>query len=173
MLVGFVGLGVPHIARQEPVPRRSPLGQPADATADAPFLLSRHLAVRLRPLRDYSEYDKRSSRSTLDFGEDVRMILPRFLVSDQRDPALVPSVQRLIAGSGEAASKAAADALNALTERERRVPALVALDQSNKDVARSLTISTETVKTHLKNIFATLDVQQRRQAAELPFASLG
>ncbi len=45
--------------------------------------------------------------------------------------------------------------------------ALVALDQSNKEVARSLNISTETLKTHLKNIFAKLDVQQRWQAAEL------
>ena len=95
------------------------------------------------------------------------MMLPRFLVSDQRDPALVPCVQRLLAANGEVAAKAGGDALNALTERERRVLALVALDQSNKEVARLLNISTETVKTHLKNIFAKLDVQQRWQAAEL------
>lgn len=66
-----------------------------------------------------------------------------------------------IAGIGEAASKAAA------TERERRVMALWALDHSNKEVARSLTASTETMKTHLKNILAKLDVPQRWQAAEL------
>ena len=104
-----------------------------------------------------------ASRSILDFGEDVRMMLPRFLVSDQCDPALIPCVQRLLTGNGEAASKAAGDALNALTERERRMLALVALHQSNKEIARSLNISTETVKTHLKNIFAKLDVQQRWQ----------
>ena len=69
-----------------------------------------------------------------------------------------------IAGIGEAASKAAA---RAPTERERRVMALWALDHSNKEVARSLTASTETVKTHLKNILAKLDVPQRWQAAEL------
>ena len=58
-------------------------------------------------------------------------------------------------------------ASNAVTERERRVMALWALDQSNKEVARSLTASTETMKTHLKNILAKLDVPQRWQAAEL------
>ena len=68
---------------------------------------------------------------------------------------------------GKPPRKPAGDALNALTERERRVLALVALDQSNKEVARSLNISTETVKTHLKSIFTELDVQQRWQAAEL------
>ena len=64
-----------------------------------------------------------------------------------------------------AASKAVDNALNALTARERRVLAIVALDQSNKEVARPLNMSTETVKTHLR--FAKLDVQQRWQAAEL------
>lgn len=33
--------------------------------------------------------------------------------------------------------------------------------------------SAEAVKTHLKNIFTTLDVRRRWQAAELPFAGLG
>jgi len=41
------------------------------------------------------------------------------------------------------------------------------LDQANGQLARSLNISAETVKAHLKNIFAKLDVQQRWQAAEL------
>ncbi len=51
-------------------------------------------------LREVLQQAQRSgaSRSILDFGEDVRMMLPRFLVSDQRDPALIPCVQRLLAG---------------------------------------------------------------------------
>jgi len=85
-------------------------------------------------LREVLQQAQRSgaSRTALDFGEDVRVMLPRFLVSDQRDPPLVPCVQRLIAGNGVAASEAAADALNAVTERERRVLALVALDHVNR-----------------------------------------
>lgn len=82
--------------------------------------------------------------------------------------SISPGERVTIAGIGEAASKAAADvASNAPTERERRVLALVALKHSNKGVAWSLTTSTETVKTHLKNILAKLDVPQRWQAAEL------
>ncbi|MGO9356365.1 MAG: helix-turn-helix domain-containing protein [Xanthobacteraceae bacterium] len=48
------------------------------------------------------------------------------------------------------------------------------LDKANRQLARSLNISTETVKTHLKNILARLDVEQRWQAAELarPWARL-
>ncbi len=166
MLVGLVGLGVPHIARQKLITQRCPPSLLADATANSPFSPSRHLAGRLMPLRDCSEYDTRTRRSTLNFGEDVRMMLLRFLVSDKPDPALLPRMLRLIAGSGEATSKVAADGSNALTERGRRVLALVAPDQSNKK-PRTIAISTETMKTHLKNIFAKLDVQQRGQAPEL------
>jgi DNA-binding NarL/FixJ family response regulator len=40
----------------------------------------------------------------------------------------------------------------------------VALGQSNKDIARTLTVSEETVKGHLRNIFLKLDVTDRTQA---------
>ncbi|HUM08277.1 MAG TPA: LuxR C-terminal-related transcriptional regulator [Acidocella sp.] len=108
-----------------------------------------------------------ASRSILDYGADIWAMLSRFLVSEQRDPALVPYVQRLLADQGETAPKPAEGAANVLTDRERRVLVLVALGQSNKEVARELNISAETVKTHLKNIFVKLDVQQRWQAVAL------
>lgn len=53
---------------------------------------------------------------------------------------------------------------DALTEREVAVLRLVAVGKANKEVARALTLSEETVKAHLKNIFAKLDVADRTHA---------
>lgn len=52
-----------------------------------------------------------------------------------------------------------------LTEREQQVLALLADGLSNRLIARRLGISEKTVKTHLTNIFATLMVADRVQAA--------
>lgn len=50
-----------------------------------------------------------------------------------------------------------------LTERELEVVRLVAKGYSNKSVARELSISLSTVKTHLHHIFQKLEVQDRAQ----------
>lgn len=51
-----------------------------------------------------------------------------------------------------------------LSEREQQILQLIADGQMNKEIARSLTISTETVKWHIKNIYAKLKVSSRTQA---------
>ncbi|WP_404334799.1 response regulator [Sphingomonas sp. MMS12-HWE2-04] len=51
-----------------------------------------------------------------------------------------------------------------LTERETDILRLVAEGHPNKQVAWRLSLSTDTVKAHLKNIFAKLDVADRTQA---------
>ena len=48
-----------------------------------------------------------------------------------------------------------------MTRREREVLASVAEGISNRDIARKLTISEKTVKTHLTRIFTKLDVKNR------------
>lgn len=60
-------------------------------------------------------------------------------------------------------NEAAATALG-LTTRERDVLALIAEGQSNKEIARSLNVSPNTVKTHVTNLYAKLDVAKRTQA---------
>ncbi len=52
-----------------------------------------------------------------------------------------------------------------LSPRELSILKLVAQGQSNKEIARNLGIAPETVKTHVKSIFAKLGVQNRAQAA--------
>jgi DNA-binding NarL/FixJ family response regulator len=52
-----------------------------------------------------------------------------------------------------------------LTAREMQVLRHVALGLSNKEIAKSLTISVETVKEHVQNILRKLSVSDRTQAA--------
>ncbi|MDX5628699.1 MULTISPECIES: LuxR C-terminal-related transcriptional regulator [unclassified Brenneria] len=51
-----------------------------------------------------------------------------------------------------------------LTERENQTLLLVAQGRSNKEIARSMDISVDTVKWHLKNLYGKLDVTSRTQA---------
>ncbi|HGU6747750.1 TPA: LuxR C-terminal-related transcriptional regulator, partial [Klebsiella quasipneumoniae] len=51
-----------------------------------------------------------------------------------------------------------------LSERELQILQLIAEGQMNKEIARSLAISAETVKWHIKNIYAKLKVNSRTQA---------
>jgi DNA-binding NarL/FixJ family response regulator len=55
------------------------------------------------------------------------------------------------------------DSLLSLTDRESDVLRLVAKGYSNKAVARELNITISTVKTHLRNIFRKLGVEDRAQ----------
>src|SRR5574341_1027259 len=52
-----------------------------------------------------------------------------------------------------------------LTERETSVLRLLAQGQSNKDIARTLIIGEQTVKTHIAHILSKLGVASRTQAA--------
>ncbi|MEU0933757.1 MULTISPECIES: response regulator transcription factor [unclassified Embleya] len=51
-----------------------------------------------------------------------------------------------------------------LTEREADVLRAMALGLSNTEIARTLHLSVETVKTHVKHVLAKLDVRDRTQA---------
>lgn len=54
---------------------------------------------------------------------------------------------------------------NALTEREEAVLALVAEGKSNAQIGAALSLSENTVKFHLKNLFGKLGVANRTEAA--------
>jgi len=60
---------------------------------------------------------------------------------------------------------AQSDRLDSLTGREREVLRLLAHGLTNQEIAANLTITTNTVKRHLKSIFAKLDVHTRSAAA--------
>ncbi|WP_428311210.1 LuxR C-terminal-related transcriptional regulator [Hydrocarboniphaga sp.] len=68
---------------------------------------------------------------------------------------------------GVAAAVDAAGLIASLTERERRLMRFVAEGLSNKDLADRLSVSTNTVKWHLRNIFQKLQIANRVQAIAL------
>ncbi|UJW59816.1 response regulator transcription factor [Bacillus sp. A116_S68] len=55
--------------------------------------------------------------------------------------------------------------LSGLTKREKEVLAEIAKGKSNKEIASSLVITEKTVKTHVSNLLAKLELQDRTQAA--------
>lgn len=61
---------------------------------------------------------------------------------------------------------AAAIASLGLTPRECELLNLLASGQTNKELARTLGVSPNTVKTHLANLFAKLEVDRRVKAIE-------
>ena len=58
---------------------------------------------------------------------------------------------------------------NALTAREEEVLALVAEGLTNHDIATRLTVSDNTVKYHMQNLYSKLGVTNRTEAARLYF----
>ena len=54
-----------------------------------------------------------------------------------------------------------------LTEREQQVLAQVSQGATDKEIAETLTISLNTVKTHIRNILSKLQVSSRREAAKV------
>jgi DNA-binding NarL/FixJ family response regulator len=55
--------------------------------------------------------------------------------------------------------------IDRLSNREREVLVEIANGRSNRQIAHTLHIAEETVKSHVSNIFAKLDVEDRTQAA--------
>ena len=55
--------------------------------------------------------------------------------------------------------------LSSLSERQREVLKLLAAGETNKEISRTLNISTGTVNAHLEALFRRLDVKNRTQAA--------
>jgi DNA-binding NarL/FixJ family response regulator len=69
------------------------------------------------------------------------------------------------AGRALLQARASPSPLEALSEREREVLSLVARGLPNKLIARELAISEKTVKAHLTQVFRTIGVTDRTQAA--------
>ena len=97
-----------------------------------------------------------------------------YLLKDTDSDELCRAIRAAAAGQVQLSPAAAArlmrevrapQSLEPLTDRETEVLRLLAEGKSNKEIAASLSISDNTVKTHVGNVFTKLDVQSRTQAA--------
>ena len=82
---------------------------------------------------------------------------------------MISYVDRLVAGlqrggKGHFAPASGPRILGELSPRETDILTLIAEGSSNKEIARSLDIGPETVKSHVKSIFTKLGVERRAQA---------
>jgi DNA-binding NarL/FixJ family response regulator len=80
------------------------------------------------------------------------------------DAVLSPSVTRRLFDAYAARTGTADVRAERLTEREASVLHALAGGQSNTEIARSMHLSVETVKTHVKHVLNKLEVRDRTQA---------
>jgi LuxR family transcriptional regulator, maltose regulon positive regulatory protein len=107
----------------------------------------------------------------LDGGAQIGELLASFQDSPRNkpNPELIAYAEELMMRWRErhepqAMKKATISVAELLSARERNIINLIARGQSNKEVARDLGISPETVKSHMKHIFEKLEVEKRTQA---------
>jgi LuxR family maltose regulon positive regulatory protein len=108
-------------------------------------------------------------QTVLDEGPIISDLLQTTRESGNVKTDMIPYVDRLEAGLQRAgqdrlAPTSGARILSALSPRETDILTLIAEGLSNKEIARSLDIGPETVKSHLKSIFTKLGVERRAQA---------
>jgi DNA-binding NarL/FixJ family response regulator len=104
-----------------------------------------------------------------------------FLLKDVTSEGLVDAVRRTAAGESVVAPAVLARMMDHfasrppvavrqpagfgdLSEREREVLAMIGAGRSNAEIAEALVISMATVKTHVRHVFAKLDLRDRAQA---------
>ena len=105
----------------------------------------------------------------MDEGPVISKLLQTTQASGKVKADLTPYVDRLVAGLQRAgqdrlAPTSGARILSALSPRETEILTLIAKGLSNKEIARSLDIGPETVKSYLKSVFIKLGVERRAQA---------
>ncbi|MEX1152742.1 LuxR C-terminal-related transcriptional regulator, partial [Parvibaculum sp.] len=110
--------------------------------------------------------------------QEARQALPKFPDLPQKD-RVSAYLDRLLGEAGEYApvlsgeqafdddDAPSAHLFEALTEREREILRLVSNGFSNKALADRLSLSTNTVKWHLRNIFEKLQIGNRMQAVSV------
>ncbi|MEX3813171.1 LuxR C-terminal-related transcriptional regulator [Paraburkholderia sp. BR13439] len=110
-------------------------------------------------------------QSIVDQGPQIVPLLQAVreaLRGEAQSKPLLAYVDRLLDGSRALYLPGDTRARNAerepLSARERDIIGLIAHGQSNKEVARTLGIAPETVKSHVKSIFVKLAVDKRAQA---------
>lgn len=88
-------------------------------------------------------------------------------------PRITQRMLEMFAGSlpsSEAPSQSSSDPrIDSLTPREKEILVLMSQGMSNAEIAAHLVVSATTVKTHVGNVLAKLDVRDRVQAVVVAY----
>ena len=103
-------------------------------------------------------------RLFVDLGRPMAQLLDRLRVDDPQTQQYLTAV---LAACGAPPPPTETQLSETLTYREIEILTLLTRQLSDKEIAGQLVISINTVRFHLKNIYAKLSVQNRRQAALL------
>jgi DNA-binding CsgD family transcriptional regulator len=142
------GAAVPVVSIADLLTRREWLGSALYAEYFRPSGLERELSVKLSRPAGQTNVLLFDRAPGADFDERDRLVM-RLL-----RPQLDATLRRL----------AAPATVPRLTSREREVLGLVRRGLTNQAIARRLDLSAHTVRKHLENIYARLDVQSRTAA---------
>ena len=112
--------------------------------------------------------------STYDMDEDIHRAIQSgaksYLLKDMSTEEVAETIREVHRGGTSLPSQVAErlsqrSQRQALTERERDVLTALVKGRSNKEISANLHISEDTVKSHLKTLFAKLQVRDRTEAA--------
>jgi DNA-binding NarL/FixJ family response regulator len=71
---------------------------------------------------------------------------------------LLRNIDAYVAGSQDIAEK---ESMKPLTIREKEILSLIAIGKGNREIAGTLNIEEKTVKNHINNIYAKLQIKSR------------
>ncbi|GAB5559668.1 MAG: response regulator transcription factor [Synoicihabitans sp.] len=112
--------------------------------------------------------------TTFDTDEDIFRAIQSgaksYLLKDMSTSLVVGTIRDVFRGDGKLPEVVASrlderERRQNLSERETEVLVSLVKGRSNKEISKALFISEETVKSHLKTLFAKLDVHDRTEAA--------
>lgn len=135
--------------------------QSAGASAPGPGAAAGRLARE--PTRGYRAPPRPSPRLVLAFDQELSSQLRQAARAGQR-PLGELAAELLAHGLEQQALRADAErALQSLTERQRQVVWMTAQGQTNRQIARALVISPETVKSHIRHALARLGLRSKAE----------
>ena len=140
-------------------------GDAADAQYHESIERLSRTRARLELARTHLLYGEwlRRERRRIDAREHLRTALELF--GDMGAGAFARRAERELLATGEHARKRTVDTLGDLTPQEAQISRLVALGQTNREIAAQLFISPSTVEYHLRKVFRKLGVKSRTQLA--------
>jgi LuxR family transcriptional regulator, maltose regulon positive regulatory protein len=156
--------------------------RPSDSAAQPPTVRQSHFSARLRAqmavasvaissLEERGEFSAEAARhdlqlEILDKCSVITLLLQLFIDETRRVNAVSEGASpggRTPQDETNSASAFSANSIS-LSSRERGILELIGHGYSNKEIARQIGITAETVKSHVKRIFIKLNVDRRAQA---------